>query len=154
MRIVCPSCAAEYEVPTARLKPGKLVRCARCRSSWLPDLHAEDAVPPRDPADEPASGAEFDATGSLPGITAMDRLAAAAAPPPRPTRLIGAWVLTFAVLAGAFVAVLGWRDAVVRVWPPSSRLLAATDQTAPPPGQITGTGQITGNGQITGKKAE
>jgi predicted Zn finger-like uncharacterized protein len=139
MRIACPSCAAEYEVPAARLKPGKQVRCARCRSNWLPDLDAGNAAPPLDPANPSSPDAEFGAAEALPDVTAMDRLAAAGAPPaPQRTRLIGAWVLTFAVLAGAFAAVFGWRDAVVRAWPPSSRLLAATDQTAPPAVQITG----------------
>ena len=36
MRITCPSCAAHYEVPAARLRPGKLVRCVRCGADWLP----------------------------------------------------------------------------------------------------------------------
>ena len=34
MRIACPKCAAEYEVPPAMIGGGKNVRCARCRTTW------------------------------------------------------------------------------------------------------------------------
>lgn len=120
MRIVCPGCDATYEVPASRLKPGKLVRCARCGSDWVPEVEAEGA-----PAEQAID--QQDVSAELPEITAMDRLAAAPAPPP-PSRakLIAAWALTAAVLTGAVAATLGWRDAVVRAWPPSGRILAAS----------------------------
>ena len=70
----------------------------------------------------------------LPQITAMDRLAAR---PPQPLRrrgLIAAWAATAIVLLAAVAAALLWRQAVVRAWPPSSRILGATDSApATPP---------------------
>ena len=77
MRIACPKCAAEYEVPASRLTPRKTVRCARCGGEWTAvgeaeelspevaatlseqelDHHAElEEPPPTDDRDGPASG--------------------------------------------------------------------------------------------------
>jgi predicted Zn finger-like uncharacterized protein len=141
MRIACPSCAATYEVPDSRLRPGKLVRCAQCGSEWLP-VRAPDEIAASPEQDEaPASAGEFEVTAPVPGFTAMDRLAAAPVPPPSHSRLIGAWVLTFVVLACAVAATVGWRDAVIRAWPPSARVLAAEGQTRQ-------------HAQTAGKKAE
>lgn len=36
MRIVCPSCAAAYEVPVERLGPGRAVQCSACKAGWTP----------------------------------------------------------------------------------------------------------------------
>ena len=47
MRIVCPSCAATYDVPEAALAPGRPVRCARCGTEWAP-LPATETHAPRD----------------------------------------------------------------------------------------------------------
>ena len=44
MRIACPTCTAEYEVPLSMIGPGKSVRCARCRTVW--HVAAPDAAPP------------------------------------------------------------------------------------------------------------
>ncbi len=45
MRIVCPSCAATYDVPVPQLAPGRSVRCARCSTDWTP---VPDLVPVRE----------------------------------------------------------------------------------------------------------
>jgi predicted Zn finger-like uncharacterized protein len=141
MRIACPSCAATYEVPASRLVPGKMVRCARCATDWLPPLEPEEATPPPESAKAPADAAPpieapvqgMTAQGmTAQGMTAMDRLAAAAAQPPARTGLIGAWVLTLIVLTGAVAATVGWRSAIVRAWPPSGRILATTGDPAAP----------------------
>ncbi len=47
VRIVCPSCAATYDVPEAALAPGRPVRCARCGTEWAP-LPATETRAPRD----------------------------------------------------------------------------------------------------------
>jgi hypothetical protein len=74
-----------------------------------------------------------------PTATAMDRLTASAQPAHSPHRgLIVAWALSLIVLAGAIAAAMIWRDAVVRAWPPSGRILATTSPTPPPPGQTAG----------------
>jgi predicted Zn finger-like uncharacterized protein len=131
MRIVCPRCTAAYEVPTALLKPGKLVRCAQCSSDWLPGDEAEDVDTPSEPP-QTRLDAEPEVAETAPAMTAMDRLAAY--PPPRPPRagLISAWLLTFAVLTAAVAATIGWRDAIIQAWPPSGWILSATGQTSQP----------------------
>src|SRR4030081_2370464 len=106
MRIECPSCAAQYDVPAARLKPGKLVRCARCASEWVPTEEVQPLDPPPEEAEPPAVD-EFGAMSPEPQLTAMDRLAASKpALPSRPAGLTAAWVLTFVVLAGAVGAAI------------------------------------------------
>lgn len=134
MQIACPSCAAEYEVPESRLTGRKLVRCARCRAEWIPVHATGDVIPPQEPAEPPPSDPQ---ANSSPPMTAMDRLAA---PPPRapsPAVLMGAWVLTFVVLAGTLAATVTWREAVMRAWPPSALILAPFGHTPPEPVQTT-----------------
>lgn len=159
MRIACPSCDATYEVPESRLTPGKMARCARCGNKWLPVQQAEDAVAPRQPVgpgapamttpSDPAAGATTEAASAsttaasaiappVPTVTAMDRLAAAAPQHRRRPGLVGAWAVSIVVLAGAIAATLTWRDAVVRAWPPSGRILATNGATTAPAGQTAG----------------
>jgi len=133
-------------VPVSRLKPGKLVRCARCRAEWLP---AGESVPITSPL-EPSGYAQGKAAGQVPPLsdpdiaaslaepTAMDRLAASSHRARPRAGLIAAWVLTGVVLVAAIGAVIGWRDAIVRAWPPSGYILAATGHAAPPPAQTPG----------------
>ena len=96
-------------------------------------------------------------TPAPPMVTAMDRLGAPA-PAQRPRHgLIGAWVVTFAVLAAAVAATLVWRDAVVRAWPPSGRILetSGSGSAAPahtPAGQ-TSAGQTSAGQTSAGQTA-
>src|ERR1700733_10405779 len=128
MRITCPSCAADYEVPASRLTPRKLVRCVRCRGEWIP-VHPDDDAGSL-PAPERHPALDYLAA-SLPPETAMDRLPAF--PPLRASSpgLLVAWVLTFVVLLGAVAATVTWRQAVMRAWPPSALILAPFDHAAP-----------------------
>jgi predicted Zn finger-like uncharacterized protein len=51
MRIVCPGCKTQYDVPEAMLAGGtRTVRCARCASEWTPPANAA-APPARDDFD-------------------------------------------------------------------------------------------------------
>ncbi|MDR3531297.1 MAG: zinc-ribbon domain-containing protein [Rhodopila sp.] len=135
MRIACPSCAAEYEVPASRLTPRRMVRCARCGEKWMAVREAEVV-----PAPEPAPPANETAQPKVPppALTAMDRLAAS--PPPAPSRagLLAAWVLTIFVLVGAMAATVAWRDDVIRIWPASSRILEPIDHQKQKPAQTSG----------------
>ena len=138
MRIACPSCAAEYEVPASRLTPRKMVRCARCGGEWIPVHTVEDVTPPpeAEPPEHPRSAPEL-----IPAVSAMDRLAATAPSRTPRTGLMAAWVLTFVVLIGAAAATVIWREAVVRVWPASALVLGSADNGAPaktPPGDKKG----------------
>lgn len=54
MLIVCPSCASEYTIESARLgAKGRTVRCARCRDTWFAAV--EEAPAPAEPVAAPAS---------------------------------------------------------------------------------------------------
>ncbi len=137
MRIACPSCAAEYEVPAARLKPGRSARCAGCGTQWAPEIAAEPAPATEQasgPAPEPAGQATAEpadlpppvpASGSgAPVASPADRPAAALSQPAASSALLGAWLLTFLILAGAAGAAVMWRTGIMRTWPPSSHILA------------------------------
>jgi hypothetical protein len=126
-------------VPASRLKPGKLVRCARCTKSWLPDPDAGSSVSPAAVSEHPASDAEHGTMASPADMTAMERLAAPRTPQPARRSLIAAWVLTCVILSAGVAATIGWRDAIVRAWPPSGRILgAASGHTTSEPAQTTG----------------
>ncbi len=66
MKIVCPSCAATYEVPEAVVAAKRSVRCARCGNNWVP-------------AGDPVSA------GPAPGVTPDAVAPASPAAPPAPT---------------------------------------------------------------------
>jgi predicted Zn finger-like uncharacterized protein len=155
MRITCPSCAAEYEVPTTRLTPHRMVRCVRCGGEWVaqevyvpevgaPEADAREAGthgPPLVSADAfAAQAAEWHAS---PAMTAMDRLAATVPLPRRSVGLTAAWILTLFVLVAGIASSIVWREAFVRAWPPTSVVLgspggAATaiqGATIPPPAE-------------------
>jgi len=127
MRIVCPSCAATYEVPTSRLSSRRMVRCARCGGEWAAIRDAEAPPPVSDRTPEDRTEHPEEHVASLPPVTAMDRLAAPLPPAPRSTRLTVAWALTFLILIAAMAATVTWRSSLVRVWPPSSRILGSAD---------------------------
>jgi predicted Zn finger-like uncharacterized protein len=143
MRIVCPGCAAEYDVPASRMAVPRKVRCARCGDEWLdggefeqPLVDSNPAEP--NPAAEPHPPQEPDpvvaANAVLPPLTAMDRLSARPAPPPRsPDGLRVAWIMTAVALIAGVGAVVVWRAPLVRAWPPSSRLLGTIEPTTPAP---------------------
>ena len=136
MRIACPSCATEYEVPASRLPPQKMVRCARCGGEWMATREAVQNVPPPEAvaSPDPPPGP----IASLPAITAMDRLTASVPPRASPAGLTAAWISTAIVLVAAVAAIIAWRGDIMRAWPPSSRILAAGGQIMAPPAQTMG----------------
>ncbi|MBS0640753.1 MAG: zinc-ribbon domain-containing protein [Acetobacteraceae bacterium] len=140
MRLICPSCAAVYEVPPESLRPGRRTRCARCSAMWIP-LREDPAVAPPDVAEPgiPAAAATEPDTAPAPLFqpaqagSAMDRLAAQS-PRRSPVALRTAWAASMLLLIGGAAAAYTWRSQVVRVWPPSARLLGAVapDVHGPP----------------------
>jgi predicted Zn finger-like uncharacterized protein len=155
MRITCPSCAAEYEVPASRLSSHRMVRCVRCGGEWMAqetdarEANSREADAPEADAPDPSvvpagilasQAAEWD----TPAMTAMDRLAATAPLPRRSIGLTAAWMATLVVLIGAIAATIVWREAAVRAWPPIGRILgtaggfekAITPPNAEPPAQL------------------
>jgi predicted Zn finger-like uncharacterized protein len=137
MHIACPACPASYEVPDSLIRPGRVVRCARCGGEWVPvaappavepiEPAAPDMAPPpawprpvRDPVSAEADGlAEPRAQ-----LSAMDRLAAHPAWPQSHLRLRIAWAASILLLALGAWGAFGWRGQIVDAWPPSARMYA------------------------------
>jgi predicted Zn finger-like uncharacterized protein len=124
MRIACPGCSAEYEVPSSNLKPNRKVRCAQCDAQWVP---VQDT--PTTPPDE-APHTEAQQQMPAAGETAMDRLAATT--PRQPSgALRAAWAATVLVLVGSAAAAFTWRSHVTQVWPASAWVLGMVDRVVP-----------------------
>ena len=137
MRIVCPSCAATYDVPDSLLTPGRAVRCARCSDEWMPvaTTLAEPEAPPTSAEPSPSAAQESTQAPATDRLrvdvtenrrpTAMDRLAANPALSPPLYGLRVAWaaslVLLFLLACGAYT----WRKDIIQAWPPSARMYAA-----------------------------
>lgn len=129
MHVLCPSCAAEYEIPELQ-RPRKL-RCARCAAEWR--------VMP-----EPAPAAEAVAEApNMPAIAEPAPEAFAVMPPPsRPLQAaapiaraparhgidrIGIvwmvlWALSLLLIVAGLFALWHWRGPIEQAWPPSLRL--------------------------------
>lgn len=107
MRLVCPHCAAAYDVPPALLAGRRAIRCARCGEEWAERGHAE--VPPPIPAaSESALMREID----TPITTARPSTAA----------IRVAWVVSVLVLVLAAWGAVAWRVEAMHGWPPSQRV--------------------------------
>lgn len=122
MRIICPNCAAQYEVPAQRLPLDRKVRCARCNALWRvstePAPLAAASIAPmpaapdlRRPEPRPAPAVD---TGQ---VTAATRARLNWGPK------LG-WAVSIMVLVILCAAVFHWRAEVIRLWPPSGRILA------------------------------
>ncbi|MBV8613692.1 MAG: zinc-ribbon domain-containing protein [Acetobacteraceae bacterium] len=121
MRLVCPDCAAAYEVPPSKLGGRRRLRCARCGREW---------VAPGEPAGATeAPGASFeDAPEAAEPRAAPPGTRAAVAPRPAPRGGLAlrlCWAASLLVLAIAAWESVAWRSAVMRAWPPSQRLYVA-----------------------------
>jgi hypothetical protein len=68
----------------------------------------------------------------------MDRLAASARPQSARAGLIGAWALSFVILVTATLATIVFRDDIIRIWPPSSRVLMPIGHPMTTPEKIMG----------------
>ncbi len=154
MRIVCPSCAAAYQVPDERLVPGQVVRCARCETDWVPLVESE-AEPVPEPAPEPEPEPELEPEPepkpkpepvSAPAPEPIPNPALPVADPaptpslaadaryvtsPRPGgwALRAAWLASLALVIAAVAGAVVARQSVMRVWPPSIRAYAAVGLT-------------------------
>ncbi len=135
MRIVCPACEAEYDVPEAIGGAGRKVRCARCQTVWVasavmpapvpsepaPAPPAERVPPPlfADPPRAPSEWGRVDYPLAYDETPAADGGGLRGAAP-----WIGAWLLSLVVLGVACWAGYHWRADVIRLWPASERLYA------------------------------
>ncbi|WP_158742070.1 zinc-ribbon domain-containing protein [Acidisphaera sp. L21] len=128
MRITCPTCAAEYNVP-GEIAAGRKVKCAKCGTKWAP---VEDAPPEEPPPSEPEPEPQPEPMAAFVPM----------APPPMETpkrqwALPAAWAGSFLVVAVALVGAVLLRGPIMQKWPPSERVYAALhlapDSPASPP---------------------
>jgi predicted Zn finger-like uncharacterized protein len=135
MRIVCPNCSAEYDVPDSLVTAGRVVRCARCGGEWMPvEVAAAEREPVPSMDEPPAGSSEVEPAASaappsdMPAAdaplspSAMDRLALHSVRPSSRLRLRLAWLASLTVLVGLAWATYAWRAEIVMAWPPSARM--------------------------------
>jgi predicted Zn finger-like uncharacterized protein len=131
MRIECPACAATYEVPEDRLAPGRLVRCARCGSDWMPLPPEPVPEPTREPEPEPEIPSPRLAPS--PAVVPLPAPAVERQEAPRLrlhlSALSIAWTLSVIILLAAIWGAYAGRDAIMQAWPPSVRAYAALGLT-------------------------
>ncbi|SFK97007.1 zinc-ribbon domain-containing protein [Falsiroseomonas stagni] len=139
MRIACPSCAAEYEVPDAALAAGpRMLRCARCSHQFeaaLPSPPGAPAVPGPSPAAAPDQPPPEDSPPDRPPPSRgprqsnpidppLQRLSDAPASPPDRMALAG-WIMTVVVVGVGLYAGVTFRGEIMDAWPASARLYQA-----------------------------
>lgn len=129
MRIVCPHCAAAYDVAPDLLTGRRMVRCVKCQQTWevgsrQPEILSPTPTPPRPVA--PLAPLPDLASTVIVGPALRERsIAEVSRSEPRPTALRLSWLASIVVLALAIGSAVLWRADIMRVWPPSTRLYAA-----------------------------
>ncbi len=69
MRLICPSCATEYEVDAAAIGDrGRMVRCANCDAEWFQAPAAGDIAAPPPPPPPPPSSPERTVERTVSGV--------------------------------------------------------------------------------------
>ncbi len=139
MRIVCPSCAATYEIADGMLVKPRTVRCSRCAREWV-----QDPIPKADsaaaaelsPALQEVSGQGAEALANrpadpipapppppAPAMVPAQPVPAGRLPSPAPrTGLTLAWIGSILLLAALAFAAYRYRVEIQQAWPPSARL--------------------------------
>jgi predicted Zn finger-like uncharacterized protein len=139
MRIACPSCGAEYEVPDRLLAgPARTLRCSRCGADFALPQAPPAAAPPPAPLPEPPPPAPVapeppaavapapvapPATPEAPAPAVRERAPVAQAPTDQ-AALVRAWAASLLVVVGGVLALLVFRTQVMSAWPPATRLFA------------------------------
>jgi predicted Zn finger-like uncharacterized protein len=127
MRIACPSCGAEYDVPDRLLSgAARTLRCSRCatdfalpRASDTPPPPAPPAPPP-EPVPPPAPPPEPEPP---PAPVVPERAPVARDPGDR--ALLGAWAASVLALLGGVAAMVVFRTQLMAAWPPVTRVFSA-----------------------------
>ena len=123
MLIVCPSCAASYDVPDDRLVPGRAVRCSSCEASWTPRplLAGPVTVPaPMVVVPVPVPALVPVPPPSTPQVSRV--ILPGKGRPRDATAVMLGWVLTGLIVGGALWSGIARRDSIMQAWPPSERL--------------------------------
>lgn len=131
MRVDCPSCAANYDIPDHLLVKGRKARCARCGTHFMP-LPPDDGglAPPStdtDPEPAEAEAAAVTATDDADPVTS-GRLSVQSHVPRPPLALRAAWGASIVLLLLLGTGTVMWRDTVVRHWPAGALILGSVDQ--------------------------
>jgi predicted Zn finger-like uncharacterized protein len=122
MRVLCPACDAQYDVPDRLIGSGRRLRCARCDHDWMvrPTTPAPVAPEP-DAAPGPA----------LPAAEVAELAPQRLAPRPpaagsrAPVGALGLWLAWLASVGAVLLAVVGlwlFRAELAVAWPPIQRL--------------------------------
>jgi predicted Zn finger-like uncharacterized protein len=122
MQIVCPACETAYDVPGTALRPGRALRCARCRHQWVPvpdEPEMPATVEPVEPVPPPAP--EYVAPLPIPRASQASVPQASYAVR---AEVAAAWFLTALLLAAGIAESVYWRASIVKAWPPSERAYA------------------------------
>jgi predicted Zn finger-like uncharacterized protein len=128
MQIVCPACAAAYEVPMTLLKPGRTVRCARCAHEWVPSPAGPEVATGAAAETAPAAVAASDPDSE--GIPPAPWPPPAASPVVRPNVALRiAWAASIVAVLMLGWGAYAWRAAIMEAWPASIRLYAALGLT-------------------------
>lgn len=127
MRIVCPACAAAYDLADGHVTGGQTVRCARCSREWVPVTAGEPNV-----VSFPEAGPPIDRSLSPDPVPSVppSPIPAVLKPlvpsvVPTASAVMAAWGLSIVVLVALGWAAVAWRADVMQAWPPSTRLYAA-----------------------------
>ena len=139
MRIVCPSCAARYEIADTMLAKPRTVRCSRCAREWVQDpappidieQPARDAGTVRGLSEPPVEPIQWEdpkpAAASSPEMVVAEAPYAVTEAAPRDdkrqrARVTLAWIGSLLLLAALAVGAYANRAQIQTAWPPSERL--------------------------------
>jgi predicted Zn finger-like uncharacterized protein len=85
MRLTCPNCAAQYEVPEEVIPAeGRDVQCSNCGETWFQAAAARAAEPTTTDADSAAAPQETEAEHTAPATAKQPSQAAPSTPEPEP----------------------------------------------------------------------
>ncbi|WP_165982330.1 zinc-ribbon domain-containing protein [Dankookia rubra] len=153
MRIICPACAAAYEVPDRLIGTGRSLRCKTCGHAWRvqPEDGAAGSPAPGSAAPPPAPSPAFAPLAGLgalpdpppqappPGLSGLHRAPQLIDPPlPQPPDGAGrgdpalrlAWAASLLAVLGMGTALWLFRAEIVGAWPPAARLYLMFGVTA------------------------
>lgn len=125
MILTCPACSTRYLVNPSNLgRLGRVVRCAKCRHSWMQeapdDLPRHIDVTPLEQTARPIRKGS-----NLPALPGQNK---------RRSSLPG-WIALLIAVAAVGIGVVAGRDVLVEAWPPAARLYSAIGMPAEVLGQ-------------------
>lgn len=135
MILSCPSCNIRYNLDAAALRGGLTVRCVKCGNTWHQDppddmpkvVEVEPDIPEQE-VPEAEAAAPSNEKVDVPHVV---RRRPAAVPPRK--SLPVAWIVLAAAVVAVLFITIGFRDGIVKAWPPSAGLYEAMWLSVEPP---------------------